>query len=711
MNTVGLLLGSWLGLFFWTLWHVLLQPRRLYVDENALMVKGGGGKNMIGRELSVPPPRVGGSADALCRAAEGLGAAYCDVLDLSNNLSTGRSQSSKNPVIEIIVDAQSKPMASEATVVAFVYRAEAREQAFTLGLSLTNQTLSQSPHLSKRVVILLIESRCGKRRKVNNDHCTAHSVASTTTNTVNHNSLRHSQALSDWLRYNPTSDVEAGSSRLPFIGLVRDAWVVELLPPTGAGTAGVAPIALHATGLNGNLPNMDMVSAPLALHPGLLRPGYIASPPRRSLGWEEALGGALQALALALNSKEFLSSEHPSAPSSAGWTGRLLGLCSHGAALLSGPDGLHSQFLQRNIDSVSLRVPLAALGPAAGSSSSQPGVRNKELLGLVGDLVRLSSNLHEHLHHSHFFFVLLGRQHFVSLQEYGVALVAAAAPAMLLFVSWSKRVSNDHLGDGIAALAADLLLPSAVVALKALRLLPFPFFEQKDDDDNQLIKSASLICFLFVAYILWLLLLRPLLLLLSPSSRQALGSSSESSLRGFCSAETRRLGARLDEFAGYLSGLALTVISLGAWAGCQNAVAGVALLLPVTVELFCLDACLPPRPDAGPDASASASSVSSYAVAALVARCAVLLLLIAAPLAMMGLAWASEEASLLGAVLREAVLDWVLLGQWSAPLLLLVPAAVSAAAARALSYNLACFSLRVSQARAARIEESSKKES
>jgi hypothetical protein len=689
------------------------------------MVKSGG-KNMVGHELSVPPPRIGESADALCRAAEGLGAAYCDVLDLSNNLSTGRSQSSKNPVIEILVDAQSKPMASEATVVAFVYGADTREQAFNLGLSLTNQTLSQSPYLSKRVVILLIESRCGERRKANNDHCTAHLGANTTKTTAFRRSLRHSQALSDWLRYNPTSDVEAGSSRLPFIGLVRDAWVVELLPPSGAragagagaGAGGVAPIALHATGLNGNLPNMDMVSAPLALHPGLIRPGYITALPHRSLVWEEALSGVLQQLALALNSKEFLSSEQPSSPSSAGWRGRLLGLCSHGTALLSGPDGLHSQFLQRNIDSVSLRVPLAKLGPSAGSSSSQSGVSNKELLGLIGDLVRLSSNLHEHLHHSHFFFILLGRQHFVSLQEYGVALLAVAAPAILLFVSWSKRVSADNLGDGIAALAVDLLLPSAVVTLNALRLIPFPFFAQGEDGqeggDDQLIKSAALLCFLFVAYISWLLLMHPLqqqLLLRSPPP-QALGSSSGSSLRGFISAEANRLIVRLDELSGYLSGLALTVIALGAWAGCQNAVAGVALLLPVTVELFCLDVCLPPRPAAGPSASASASAspVSSFAVAALVARSAGLLILTAAPLAVLGLAWTPKESSALGAALREAVLDWTLLGQWSAPLLLLVPSAVSAAAARALSLNLACFSLCTIQARAARLEESIKKD-
>jgi hypothetical protein len=86
------------------------------------------------------------------------------------------------------------------------------------------------------------------------------------------------------------------------------------------------------------------------------------------------------------------------------------------------------------------------------------------------------------------------------------------------------------------------------------------------------------------------------------------------------------------------------------------------------------------------------------------------LILIAAPLAVLGLAWAPKEASALGAALREAVLDWTLLGQWSAPLLLLVPSAVSAAAARALSLNLACFSLCTIQARAARLEESIKKD-
>ena len=104
----------------------------------------------------------------------------------------------------------------------------------------------------------------------------------------------------------------------------------------------------------------------------------------------------------------------------------------HAAILADGAgDGLHAQFLEANIDSISLYV-----------RADMTKDTHIMLINVMSQLARVSSQLHEELHHSHFFYLLMDNTHFVGLSEYvgplGLALSSLIALWLQLFPSLSS---------------------------------------------------------------------------------------------------------------------------------------------------------------------------------------------------------------------------------------------------------------------------------
>ena len=112
---------------------------------------------------------------------------------------------------------------------------------------------------------------------------------------------------------------------------------------------------------------------------------------------------------------------------------RLEGLISFQMALIDGPSGLHGHFLSANIDAITLRpmrihneeaidsdpsshtptTPNAASPPpVAATTTTAAEVYNLAHITAEG-LLRLSSGLHEELHHSLWLYLLMGSRHFV----------------------------------------------------------------------------------------------------------------------------------------------------------------------------------------------------------------------------------------------------------------------------------------------------------
>lgn len=461
----------WSGILLLVAWHVVLKPRRLYVDENALLVNAGNlddasrgsttEEQQAALLLAAETPEAAARFDSLynhrdadnslCRAFRGLGASFCDVLQIRTHA----------PMLQATIDAPSKPQSAESSVVVFLYSRASQPQARaarSLALRLANDSL-HAPWLAKRIVLLLLPTDCPSTSPSSTSSSTsffASSFASFSTSEVLVEQevcapwVRHSPALAAWLRhsthlpYDIVDNAEAGGAEpdlaSPFLGVVRDALVVDMssagFDSEAASDLWTPPIILLHTGLNGNLPNMDMITAPLAMFPS-----FIALP---ALGPSPALARALAPLALLASAVESLGrSLGPAAaaaaadavaavmdPDSPQWL-RIRGLLHGTWRQATGPDGLHSLFLQQNIDSITLRVRHYGVG----ESTSLPELH---LACVLLSLLRASSSLSEELHHSHFFYLPLDARHFWGLQEWAPALALGLLPLVLL--SWRLAV-------------------------------------------------------------------------------------------------------------------------------------------------------------------------------------------------------------------------------------------------------------------------------
>lgn len=100
------------------------------------------------------------------------------------------------------------------------------------------------------------------------------------------------------------------------------------------------------------------------------------------------------------------------------FTNRALGLLSFSLAQIAGPSGMHGQFLERNIESatIDLGLPTFAFGDDIPAEV-------EALLQTALTILQLQSRLHEELHHSLFYYMLMGQYEFVGLPEYGFSLL------------------------------------------------------------------------------------------------------------------------------------------------------------------------------------------------------------------------------------------------------------------------------------------------
>mmetsp|Transcript_9768 Transcript_9768/g.14576 ORF Transcript_9768/g.14576 Transcript_9768/m.14576 type:complete len:380 (-) Transcript_9768:108-1247(-) len=144
---------------------------------------------------------------------------------------------------------------------------------------------------------------------------------------------------------------------------------------------------------------------------------------------------------------------------------KFCGMLSHYWLMIRGPSGLHAQFTRKNVDSITLK-PIRL-----GNSPSKVGRYDAaDLCKLVRNLVYVSSNLHEELHHSYFFYILLGGNHFMAVTEYGLVAVLMLLSILLLFIHFAESVSTcSFIGSGSPGL--DVCCRCAV--LSVFTVLPY----------------------------------------------------------------------------------------------------------------------------------------------------------------------------------------------------------------------------------------------
>lgn len=189
------------------------------------------------------------------------------------------------------------------------------------------------------------------------------------------------------------------------IGLIRESYILDMTIESRFGNKSARwdAVNLHISGLNGVLPNMDIVASVLALFPFV------------HVSQNMLITSVLQRLGSILPQD---------------YRRRLCSLLSFCSDLLRAPQGLHAQFLKHNVDSITLQ-----LSNRDKSEYLHESVGKYEILELSSKLLRMSSNLQgestsscisscnlsnlqcalmiEELHHSQFFYLLMGDRDFV----------------------------------------------------------------------------------------------------------------------------------------------------------------------------------------------------------------------------------------------------------------------------------------------------------
>ena len=182
-------------------------------------------------------------------------------------------------------------------------------------------------------------------------------------------------------------------------GIIREAYIVDLT--TFAEKANSNPrwdhIQLAFTGVNGNLPNLDMISYPLEMFPRDLQPESSPAFCSQIFQYMKTLstgkGNPLLRFTSQYFSKLFLDIDHAVDYS---YKEQFCGMMTHLWLLGQGPTGLHGQFLRRNIDSITFK-PVQIRNFTRGGGEGRGGaggVSLEKLLDVVMSVVYVSSNLH-----------------------------------------------------------------------------------------------------------------------------------------------------------------------------------------------------------------------------------------------------------------------------------------------------------------------------
>ncbi|CAI5727208.1 unnamed protein product [Hyaloperonospora brassicae] len=234
------------------------------------------------------------------------------------------------------------------------------------------------------------------------------------------------------------SDLQEG---LPMrAGIIRAAINLETMPsshPVGA-------VGIYAAGMNGQLPNLDLVNTavrafrrhriPTVLDrasvqqvEGHVHESYVSS----VLSWMKYVCKEYAGVGLEQGLLAYLDN--------------LKGMLHFMTTLASGSSGPHANFISYNIDSVTLSL---TTSPNAGDRP----LSTRGVLRSIEMVVRAVSNIEEKLHQSFYLYVLPSPSTFVSVGEYFYALALAISPAIAHLLYVATKTSGMRVAFALAVL-------------------------------------------------------------------------------------------------------------------------------------------------------------------------------------------------------------------------------------------------------------------
>ncbi|EEY62805.1 uncharacterized protein PITG_15228 [Phytophthora infestans T30-4] len=233
-------------------------------------------------------------------------------------------------------------------------------------------------------------------------------------------------------------------------GVIRAAVNLETLYDSRQ----VDSVGIYTAGMNGQLPNLDLVNTAVRA----LRQHQIPTILDRSDVQHDGAHKSVVASALgfvsSLNDK-FSPPEYKEKTRS--YLTNLKGMLHFMTTLATGPSGPHANFISYNIDSITLSL------TQSQASTKRPLV-SRDILRSMEMVIRALSNVEEKLHQSFFLYVLPSTSTFVSVGEYIYAVLLVISPAIAHLLYLANQTTGMRV-----ALALTVFL--AVEALCVLGLI------------------------------------------------------------------------------------------------------------------------------------------------------------------------------------------------------------------------------------------------
>ena len=241
--------------------------------------------------------------------------------------------------------------------------------------------------------------------------------------------------LRRWLE---TYEMSAHDDKIARGGPIRGAVIIDI--PHIGGRKGETPFSRESIlvqGMNGRLPNMDLINVAR-----ITVPSY------------------------ANGRQSFFASEQDDTDSKS-----LQGL-RFARDVLLGPTGWHGEFLRLGVDALTLKASNSSIGMVKPGTG---GTTRLEFAQRIEKMVRSLSNIGEKLNRSFFFYLMLGTDSFVSIDEFLWALIVFVSPLVVDALFVAAAPNDNGFKETRRALASlGLAVLSGLALLIVIEDVPLP---------------------------------------------------------------------------------------------------------------------------------------------------------------------------------------------------------------------------------------------
>ncbi|CAI5744078.1 unnamed protein product [Peronospora destructor] len=223
-------------------------------------------------------------------------------------------------------------------------------------------------------------------------------------------------------------------------GIIRAAVNLE----TMFDSRQVGAVGIYAAGMNGQLPNLDLVNTAVRAFRKHKIPTILdrADVQQISEHKPESYISSVITLITSLSEK-YVPEELKQG--TLNYLTNLKGMLNFMTTLASGPSGPHANFISYNIDSITLSL-------TTKLSSGDRRLSTREVLRSLEMVVRALSNLEEKLHQSFYLYVLPSTTTFVSVGEYFYAVALTISPAIVHLLYLANHTTGMRVAFALAVL-------------------------------------------------------------------------------------------------------------------------------------------------------------------------------------------------------------------------------------------------------------------